>query len=273
MTQSVIRTALLLPMLLSFSASFITFSSFANAADLKQATQETLKNIRAGTLSQHKIDRIDDQTQQLLGQYKNKLQQLESLNAYNRQLSLLIEQQQIEQQRIEDEMQRVVETEREILPLIERMTLALEQFIALDIPFLPKERSDRIQQLKSLIQRPDVSSAEKFRRVMEAYQIENEYGRTLEAYQGTLLTTSQTAQPTKRTVDFLKVGRVSLIYQSLNGEETARWDQQTRSWQPLNSAQFIKNEIKHAFQVARRQASPDLLMLPFPAPLKMEASK
>ena len=151
------------------------------------------------------------------------------------------------------------------MTLIERMTFALEQFVALDIPFLPKERSERITELKSLIQRPDISTAEKFRRVMEAYQIENEYGRTLEAYQGILLTEQQT----KRTVNFLKIGRVMMIYQTLNGEETALWNQQTRTWQPLDASQFSKAEIKHAFQVARRQASPDLLMLPVPAPERL----
>ena len=235
------------------------------ASDLQQATEQALTSIHAGALSQKKIDLIDDTTQQLLSQYKNKLQQLESLNAYNRQLNQLVEQQRIEEQRLEDEIQRVVETQRKILPLIERMTFALEQFVALDIPFLPKERSERITDIKSLIQRPDISTAEKFRRVMEAYQIENEYGRTLEAYQGIL----QTEQHTKRTVNFLKIGRVVMIYQTLNGEETALWNQETRTWQPLDASQFSRTEIKHAFQVARRQAAPDLLMLPVPTPHKI----
>ncbi|MDF1643956.1 MAG: DUF3450 domain-containing protein [Pseudomonadales bacterium] len=232
------------------------------ASDLQQATEQARSNIHAGASSQKKIDLIEEATQQLFSQYKNKLQQLESLNAYNRQLDQLVEQQRIEETRLAGELQRVVETQRKILPLIERMTFALEQFVALDIPFLPKERSERIKELKSLIQRPDISTAEKFRRVMEAYQIENEYGRTLEAYQGILLTEEQT----KRTVNFLKIGRVILMYQTLNGEQTTLWNQETRTWQPLDASQFNTAEVKHAFQVARRQASPDLLMLPVPAP-------
>ena len=69
--------------------------SEAPASDLQQATEQALTNIHAGALSQKKIDLIDDATQELLSQYKNKLQQLESLNAYNRQLDQLVEQQRI----------------------------------------------------------------------------------------------------------------------------------------------------------------------------------
>lgn len=251
---------------LTLAAAVALPASFTMATELQQATQQSVNNIEAGAQSQKKIDQIDDQTQQLVSQYRNKLQQLESLNAYNRQLNHLVGQQQIEQRRLENEIRQLLETEREILPLIERMTLALEQFIALDIPFLPEERSIRITELKDLIQRPDISTAEKFRRVLEAYQIENEYGRTLEAYQGTL--TSE--QQVKRTVDFLRIGRVLLLYQSLDGEQTARWSQDTGNWLPLDETQFSKTEIKRAFQIARRQASPDLLMLPVPAPERIE---
>ena len=253
--------------LLLFSALLTLCSSIATASDIDQATEQAHRNIDAGAQSQKKIDQIDDQTQTLLDQYKTKLQQLESLNAYNRQLEKLIAQQQLEQQRLDTEIQQIVETERKILPLIEQMTLAFEQFIALDMPFLPDERSQRVTELKRLLQRPDITTAEKFRRIMEAYQIENDFGRTLEAYQGPLRT-QHNGESLNRTVEFLKIGRVVLLYQTLDGQEAGLWNQTNGHWQIIESDQLSPSEIKHAFQVARRQASPDLLMLPIPIPEK-----
>ncbi|MBV1916011.1 MAG: DUF3450 domain-containing protein [Pseudomonadales bacterium] len=253
---------------LLFSVLLTLFSPISTASDIHQATEQAQKNIDAGAQSQKKIDRIDDQTQTLFSQYKTKLQQLESLDAYNRQLQKLVSQQQFEQQRLDTEIQQIVETERKILPLIEQMTTAFEQFIALDMPFLPEERSQRVAELKRQIQRPDITTAEKFRRIMEAYQIENDYGRTLEAYRGPLLT-QRDGEPLNRTVEFLKIGRVVLLYQTLDGQEAGLWNQTNGHWQIIESNQLSPSEIKHAFQVARRQASPDLLMLPIPAPEKI----
>ena len=242
------------------------------ATDIRQVTKQAMKTTDAGVSAQKNIDQIDDATQALISQHKGKLQQLESLNAYNRQLQGLIDQQQLEHQRLQDEIEQVIKTEREILPLIERMTLALEQFVSLDTPFLPDERANRITKLKQLIQRSDISTAEKFRTILEAYQIENEYGRTLEAYRGQLTsnpasTANNTEIPSeKRTVDFLKIGRVVLLYQTLDGEEAALWSQTSNRWVPITSDLISRSEIKHAFRVARKIAPPDLLMLPVSAP-------
>ena len=41
------------------------------------------------------------------------------------------------------------------------------------------ERRQRAANLKNLLDQPDVSVAEKYRRVMEAYQVETEYGHVL----------------------------------------------------------------------------------------------
>ena len=67
-----------------------------------------------------------------------------------------------------------------MLKMIEVMSL----FVELDLPFLPEERQTRIIQLQTLMERADVTLAEKYRRILEAYQVETEYGRTIEAYKG-----------------------------------------------------------------------------------------
>jgi hypothetical protein len=111
-----------------------------------------------------------------------------------------------------------------------------------------------------MMERSDVSSAEKFRRVIEAYQIENDYGRTIEAYKG-----SVDINGTQQEVDFLRIGRVTLAYQSVGGQYTGAWDQETGGYVELPPEKF-KTQIADGLKVARKQIAPDLLVVPVAAP-------
>jgi len=143
--------------------------------------------------------------------------------------------------------------------LMLRMIEGLEKFIQADVPFLLEERMERVERLRSTMDRSDVTAAEKFRSVLEAYEIENEYGRTMEAYKGDVEIDGK-----ERQVDFLKVGRIVLAYQSINGQQNGVWDQRNREWVELDTAEY-KNRISKGLQIAREQVAPDLLMLPVSA--------
>jgi len=138
--------------------------------------------------------------------------------------------------------------------MMQRMLATLEQFVKLDLPFLPQERAARIGQLKDMMTRADVSISEKYRRIVEAYQIETEYGRTLEAYQGKI---------GDKTVDFLRIGRVALMYQALDGKESGYWDATAGKWKPDSR---YDDAIKEGLKVARKQAAPDFVAVPVRAP-------
>jgi hypothetical protein len=139
------------------------------------------------------------------------------------------------------------------------MIEGLDQFVALDVPFLLEQRETRVAMLRELMERDDVSVAEKFRKVTEAYQIENEYGSTIESYKATL-----TIDGAKREVDFLRVGRISLMYQSQDGKLSGAWDQPSRQWHALGNE--YKNQIKFGLQIAKKQVAPDLVLIPVHAP-------
>ena len=106
--------------------------------------------------------------------------------------------------------------------------------------------------------RADVTNAEKYRRIMEAYQIENEYGRTIEAYRGGLERDDR-----EITVYFLRFGRIALLYQTLDESEAGVWNAETGSWVPLDSS--YRSTIRQGIRIARKQAAPDLIQLPLPA--------
>ena len=148
--------------------------------------------------------------------------------------------------------------ERQITPLMLKMITSLEQFVALDVPFLPKERANRLASLKELMDRADVASSEKFRRVLEAYQIEVDYGRTIESYTGLIDVDGQ-----EREVDFLRIGRLDLIYLTKDGKKAGIWNTEASNFERLPDSNI--SQINKAIRIAKKQLAPDMLTLPVKA--------
>jgi len=215
---------------------------------------------------QKRIDEISDESDDLLSQYRTVIKQIESIDLYNAQMQDLITAQEAEIASLEEQVGRAQGVGRSVTPLMLRMVNALEKFVGLDVPFLIEERTKRVQDLRNMMSRADVTTSEKFRRIMEAYQIENEYGRTIEAYRASLQLEGR-----ETTVDFLRFGRIALVYQSLDESESGRWDQASRSWVPLESG--MRSQIRQALRVARKQAAPDLIMLPLAAAVDARGAK
>jgi len=239
----------------------------AGAAEEPDANTELLDDIvdvrsegnQAAAKVQKRIDEIADETDELVSRYRTVLKQIDSMDIYNQQMRGLIGEQEAELASLENQLGSVQEVGRSVTPLMLRMVDAIEEFVRLDVPFLEKERRERIQELRKIMGRADITNAEKFRQIMEAYQIENEYGRTIEAYRGTLMLGEK-----ETTVDFLRFGRIALVYQSLDEAETGMWDQQAREWVPLDSS--YRSAVREGLRIARKQTAPDLVRLPLPAP-------
>jgi multidrug efflux pump subunit AcrA (membrane-fusion protein) len=211
------------------------------------------------TDTQGRVEALSDATDQLLTQYQSALRQHESLRIYNHQLDKLLVAQEVERASLGEQTDRVELVSRDVTPLMLRMIDALDSFVSLDVPFLEEERTDRILDLRKLMQRADVTEAEKYRSIMEAYQIENEYGRTIEAYRSTLASGDK-----ELVVDFLRVGRIALVYQTLDEAEAGVWNQDLRRWELLEGRH--RTAIRNGLRIARKQTAPDLIRLPLPAP-------
>jgi hypothetical protein len=255
MNKKLLLSAILVAALpVSFSASV-----FAQAT-VDQVTQEGEKRADAGAAEQQRVEQIADQTNDLLNQYNTISKVVDGLMTYNSLLQRQVDNQEAEKIALTESIGNVALIERQIIPMMTRMLDSLEQFIELDTPFLLTERRDRLERLRGMMERSDVSSAEKFRRVIEAYQIENDYGRTIEAYKGTVPINGN-----QQEVDFLRIGRVSLAYQSVGGSHTGAWDDTARDWVELDASEF-KNQVSDGLRVARKQVAPDLLVIPVAAP-------
>lgn len=222
---------------------------------LKPVVEAATEINRSAEQSQAKINQITDQIEDKLQQFKTINKETDGLRVYNEQLRKQIASQEQEMRDLNSAIDEVSVVERQITPLMLNMIEGLEQFIALDVPFLPQERAQRIADLKTMMDRADVAPSEKFRRVMEAYQVEMDYGRTLEAYAGLHSIDGQ-----ERNVDFLRIGRTALVYQTRDASLQGTWNKKTGQWEALPSS--YRTQVTKGLRMAKKQMAPDLLMLP-----------
>lgn len=239
--------------LLMFAGAF----AFADKTD--RIIEGEKANIQSAVASQERVNTISGKTQQLFQDFQLELKRIEDLTAYNTQLEQQIRRQQQSMLETEQSIQDVAIIERQLSPLLNRMVKSLETFIRLDVPFLLDERFERIAFLKHTLGRTDVDLSERFRQVIDAYNVEVDYGNTIESYRGTLKLADHSSE-----VEFLRVGRVALMYQSLDGKRIGAWNSETKQWQQLGAA--YSRDIRQGLKVAKKQAAPELLTLPILAP-------
>jgi chorismate mutase len=254
MTGKPTRAALLVSALAG-----ILGASLAQAQTVQGVLDAEARRIQQAQEAQDQIDGIVSTTRARFDQYQGLLKEIDGLQVYNRLLQNQIDDQNTKLGELRESIDQVTVVERQILPLMTRMIAGLERFIDLDVPFLLDERHERVAALKALLNRSDVTTAEQFRNVVEAWQIEvNDYGSNSETYSAEL-----EIDGTMRQVEFLKIGRVALLYLTPDGSRAGAWDQRTREWVKLDSS--YNDEIRRGIETVRT-GSPALFMIPVPPP-------
>ena len=243
-----------------FAACVITMmAGDIQAQSLSSTVQhESRINVDSAT-SQRKVTDIARQTQDLLAEYRSVVRETESLRIYNDNLQRVVSDQRNEVQSINRQLAGLEETNRGVVPLMLEMIDALDRIVEADIPFRIEERRMRVQRLRDMMDQAEVTASEKYRRVMEAYQGELEFGRTTEAYSDTLPTTGQ-------TVDFLRVGRTLLVYQTSDNSETGWFNPSPGSRQFEQLPDRYRREVKEGLAIAKNEKAPNLVTLPVPLP-------
>ena len=237
-------------------AFFLSFSAYLNAGGaIDSALDIRLEGQQESIESQKTIDQLATQKLDMVQEYQQSTVQLGDLKVYNDQLEKLVEKQREELASFNRQLQNAKEAQRTIVPMMLKMVKVLNRFVQLDTPFLEKERSMRVMNLKEMLDDPSVSTSEKYRRILEAYQIEADYGRTLESYNGEIELDGE-----NRSVEFLRVGRVALIYSSLDGLTSGFWNKKDSQWEALPSD--YNDSINHGLRIARKESPPDLIKIP-----------
>ncbi|WP_462137781.1 DUF3450 domain-containing protein [Candidatus Mycalebacterium sp.] len=239
---------------------FMFLSTPADAEpELSKVIKTTGQSAQKSAAVQEEVGAVDDESDALLRKFRDENRRIEDLRLYNRQLELRIKDQLSLIEQLKKLGRDAVEFEKRIPPLLLRMIESLEQFAALDIPFRPEERAKRIDSLKKLMARGDVSIAGQFRRVFDAYLEEIDYGGTIGAYAGTVEIEGET-----RRVTFLRIGRIALLYQTDDLSSVGMWNPEEKKWERLGGE--YKDPVRKGIAIAREQAAPNLLFVPVRAP-------
>ena len=192
--------------------------------------------------SQIKIDSMDDDTSLIVNEYKTVSKQIEGLVVYNAQMRAQIQAQEDRLKEIDKTMKEAQVMQRQIPPFTRRMLAGVEKSIELDLPFHLAERKERIAFAKAAIDNPTVSPAEGLRQVLEAFNVEMEYGRKMDSYKDTIPVDGQ-----QREVNVLRVGRLALVYQTSDLNVTGAWDKSSKDkllkelgWENLSCRRWYK---------------------------------
>ena len=221
-----------------------------------ELVDQGLERLADNQKSQVAVDKTAEQTHKLEKNYFDEVKVLEGLNMYNAMLKRQLDNQDLEIQKLNASINNATLIERQIMPLLERMVDALETFVDIDMPFLLEERRERIADLRGLLEKAEYTTSEKCRRVFEAYQIENEFGYTIESYKGRV-----DVENAQFSVDFLRIGRIALVYRDLSGDKVGFWNKQEQRWQPLTERQY-KRHITKGLKIAKEEISPELITVP-----------
>ncbi|WP_434341335.1 DUF3450 domain-containing protein [Motilimonas cestriensis] len=231
------------------------FSTAALAASVTQVQQQALNDQQQARQSQHTIDQLDDNKLAIIQKVKQLQAEAEQLEQYNVYLTELVQDQASEVASYQQQIIDVKETRQGLVPLMVKMLDNLAQFVALDAPFLLDERQQRISQLQQMMNKADISEAEKYRRILTAYQIEAEYGSKMGEYQGELA-----LDGTTRTVQYFYLGRVAFVALSLDGKAVWSWDRNQQQWLSVDNA--YAQDVKQAIAIAKKTEIPNLIKLP-----------
>lgn len=238
-----------------FITPLLIFSVFLSATDINALQKTSLKDQKQSQQAQIKINQLDEQKRALILQLNNVQTETKSLAVYNQYLSRLLVDQTTEKNVLTAQIDSVIETRQGLVPLMISMLENLHSFIALDAPFLVTERQARLQQLQNMMNKADVSDAEKFRRLLTAYHIEAEYGSKMGQYQGEL-----TLDGVDRTVNYFYLGRIVFVAVSLDSNSVWLWDRKNSDW--LNIDSSYARDINQAIRIAQKTDIPALLKLP-----------
>jgi len=237
------------------SLAALLFNAGIQAAEVKDSLNVVSATNNSAAVSQETIDKLSRETRNLLEEYRKLLDGSEYQAAYTRELQELDEVQQLRLAQLREQIEQARVTQQRIIPLMRSMADSLEKFVILDLPFHQEERIVAVLDLKQRLRSPDISVSARFRILLEAYQLEQDYGSNIETWRGPLQQDGE-----ELSVQYLRVGRVALYYQSLDGSSSGYWDPQQQQWFLLE-ARYNRGLIQ-ALRVAENITAPQLLNLP-----------
>jgi hypothetical protein len=224
------------------------------SAQLESALNTAKASTSASAASQQRVERLDDEADNAVREYRAVLQQKDNIALFVAQQDIFLQSQKSEISSLRRQLGTVEQIKQGMSPMMLKMAAEIEDAIKADLPFNLSERLARVDRMKNVLADPDVSPAEQYRQVLNAFKIEVSYGQGIDSYEA--------MHPTKpgNVVNFLRFGRVALVYMTKDESEVGRYNLETRSWDVLNGADALA--LRKAIRISRGEAAPDVVFAP-----------
>jgi len=222
------------------------------SAQLESALNTAKASTSASAASQQRVERLDDEADTAVREFRAVLQQKDNIALFVAQQDIFLQSQKSEIASLQRQLGTVEQIKQGMSPMMLKMAAEIEDAIKADMPFNLAERLARVERMKNVLANPDVSPAEQYRQVLNAFKIEVSYG--LDSYEG--------IHPTKpgNVVNFLRFGRVALLYMTKDESEVGRYNLETKSWDALTGADAIA--LRQAVRISKGEAAPNIVYAP-----------
>ncbi|MEM8799911.1 MAG: DUF3450 domain-containing protein [Pseudomonadota bacterium] len=243
-------------------AGGITFTTTPTEADeLDQIIETSKKTIEMAQAAQQQVNQLSEQSEKIVEDFRQQARLIDNTRIYNAQISQRIANQEKRIAELEQNISEVSQTRQQLAPLMQQMIDRLDDFVRLDMPFKVKERQDRVAELRELMLDGEVSPSETFRKILEAYKIESQYGRAVSNYRGSVVHNGG-----DQDVEFLQIGRVALVYKApgANTDVVGLYNKNTGQFEALPRG--YARAVEQGLKFAKKQATPSLFILPIPSP-------
>jgi hypothetical protein len=230
------------------------------AQQLDRTISEARRSTTSGAQTQTRIDQLDDQRTDIELQYRALLEQIESQRLFVEQQQVFIRSQENEIASLQQQIERVENIERDLAPMMREMVQNLEEFVSLDLQFQMDGEGGRLARLERLyevIDDPNIAPAERYRVILNAYEIEMAFGRNVRRYEEGVL---EDGVPV--TVTTLQIGRVAVIRKYPDGNMTILHPG-SDGFQPLSGSHGPN--VDRALRIAEGVAMPEIYEAPIPA--------
>lgn len=237
------------------AAALIAGLALPAQAQLRSAFNTGEEATRKAEQVQNRINQLDDERSDMVREFRTLLQRRSASELYAKQQEKVVESQRRELESLTEQLGRVDEITAQTIPMLLDMVTDLKLFVAADLPFKMDIRQAALDSLDAAMENPQVTTAERYRLIIEAYQREMEYGRTVSTWEKTI-----EINGAPQNVTMFNYGRVAWVYVTEDRRKAARWDRATGGWVDLPSS-YVP-DIVQAVRIAEGKAQQAVMMAP-----------
>jgi len=224
------------------------------AAQLDEALRIANQSTSSSAASQQTVEQLDDEAGNMQREYSALLQRKDSLDIFVKRQELYLESQTDEIASLREQLATVEQTKQDLVPMMIRMAVALEEEIQNDYPFNKERRLAAVHGVMAALSDPAIAPVEQYRQILTAYQNEVTYGQGINSYEGPHPDNAQ------RTVDFLRFGRVAFVYMTKEEDEIKFYDLESKGWMDANTGMAL--QMRQAIRMAKGEATQGMVSIP-----------